>query len=451
VTFRARLTVVSAAAVAVAVVLASGVIYLAVRGQLRGQVDAALRSRLRAVTYQEPEPGILKINFPDVPIGGASGYAQLVNADGDSVRQPGARIRLPVTDRVRAVAAGTQPAFFQDAEVAGVHVRILTVHIGPELAVQLARPMDEVDRSLHQLGLILFLVGLGGVALAAGIGWLVTRASVAPVRRLTEATEHVITTGDLSERIEGRGSDEISRLAGSFNAMLEVLERSVTTQRQLVADASHELRTPLASIRTNIEVLSRGEGLEADERRRLLRDVVGQLEELTVLIADLVELARGTEPSLQMEDVRLDEVVEEALSHARRRFPGLRFNANLEATLVRGVPSRLERAVTNLVDNAAKWSPEGGEVEVALADGELLVRDHGPGIDQADLPFIFDRFYRSPSARGLPGSGLGLAIVRQVAESHGGRVTAEAADGGGARFRIRLPIERGVEPASAAP
>jgi two-component system, OmpR family, sensor histidine kinase MprB len=440
-TFRARLTLVSAAAVAVAVVLASGVIYLAVRGQLRGQVDAALRSRLRAVTYQESQPGILKINFPDVPIGGASGYAQLVNADGVSVRQPGARILLPVTDRVRAVAAGTQPAFFQDAEVAGLHVRILTVHIVPGLAVQLALPLDEVDRSLHQLGLILFLVGLGGVALAAGIGWLVTRASVAPVRRLTEATEHVIATGDLGERIQGRGSDEISRLAGSFNAMLEVLERSVATQRQLVADASHELRTPLASIRTNIEVLSRGQGLEPDDRRRLLHDVVGQLEELTVLIADLVELARGTEPNLQMQDVRLDEVVGRAVSHARRRFPGLRFVSTVEPTLVRGVPSRLERAVTNLVDNAAKWSPEGGEVDVVLAHGEVVVRDHGPGIEAADLPFIFDRFYRSPSARGLPGSGLGLAIVRQVAESHGGAVTAATAEGGGARFGIRLPVE----------
>jgi two-component system, OmpR family, sensor histidine kinase MprB len=438
-TFRARLTVVSAAAVAVAVVLASGIIYLAVRAQLRGQVDGALRSRLRAVSYQQG-PGTLRVIFPDLPLGGASGYAQLVDATGTVFHQQGAQIQLPVTPEVTAVAAGDQPEFLEDAVVTGLHVRILTAPIGTGLAVQLARPMDEVDRSLHRLGLILFLVGLGGVGLAAGTGWLITKASVAPVRRVTEATEHVIATGDLTQRIEARGSDEISRLATSFNAMLEVLERSVVTQRQLVADASHELRTPLASIRTNIEVLSVGDGLDQEERRRLIRDVVDQLGELTVLVADLVELARGGEPNPQAEDVRLDEVAERAVAQARRRYPSVRFEARLEPTLVGGVPSRLERAVANLLDNAAKWSALDGLVEVALDDGELAVRDHGPGIDPADLPFIFDRFYRSTSARGLPGSGLGLAIVRQVAESHGGGVTAEAAPGGGARFRLRLPV-----------
>jgi two-component system, OmpR family, sensor histidine kinase MprB len=439
VTFRARLTVVSAAAVAVAVVLASGVVYLAVRAQLRGQVDGALQSRLRAVSYEQG-PGSVRIIFPDLPLGGANGYAQLANADGVVVPQQGASIELPVTARVRAVAANEQPAFFQDAVVAGLHVRILTAHLGPGVAVQLARPLDEVDRSLHRLGLILILVGLGGVALAAGTGWLVTRASVTPVRRLTEATEHVIATGDLTQRIETRGSDEISRLATSFNAMLEVLERSVITQRQLVADASHELRTPLASIRTNIEVLSSGEGLQTEERRELMQDVVAQLAELTVLVADLVELARGSEPNSHEEDVRLDEVVQRAVHQAGRRFGGVRFASELEPTLVQGIPTRLERAVSNLLDNAAKWSSPGGAVEIHLKDGELKVRDHGPGIDQADLPFIFDRFYRSSSARGLPGSGLGLAIVRQVAESHGGVVTAEPAEGGGACFRMSLPV-----------
>jgi two-component system sensor histidine kinase MprB len=439
VTFRARLTLVSAAAVAVAVVLASGVIYLAVRAQLRGQVDGALRSRLRAVSYEQG-PRSVHIVFPDLPLGGASGYAQLASADGEVIPQQGARIELPVSSKVRAVATGSEPEFFADAVVAGLHVRILTAHLGPGLAVQLARPLDEVDRSLHRLGLILFLVSLGGVALAAGTGWLVTRASVAPVRRLTEATEHVIATGDLTQRIETQGSDEMSRLASSFNAMLEVLQRSLTTQRQLVADASHELRTPLASIRTNIEVLSTADGLMAEERRQLMQDVVAQLGELTVLVADLVELARGSEPNLHAEDVRLDEVADRAVRQAVRRFSGVRFTSELEATLVRGIPSRLERAVSNLLDNAAKWSAKGGAVEVRLKDGELLVRDHGPGIDQADLPFIFDRFYRSTSARGLPGSGLGLAIVRQVAESHGGSVAAESAADGGARFKMCLPV-----------
>jgi len=236
-----------------------------------------------------------------------------------------------------------------------------------------------------------------------------------------------------------QGSDELSRLAASFNTMLGVLEASLSTQRQLVADASHELRTPLTSIRTNIEVMSRSDGLSIEERRELLKDVIAQLEDLSVLVGDLVELARGSEPKLEPEDVRLDEVVERAVDVARRRSPGVLFTASLEPTMVRGVPSRLERAVGNLLDNGAKWSPPEQKVEVTLRGGELWVRDHGPGIDEADLPFVFDRFYRSPSARGLPGSGLGLAIVRQVAESHGGRVSAEPAPGGGALFRLSLP------------
>jgi two-component system, OmpR family, sensor histidine kinase MprB len=437
-TFRARLTLVSAAAVAVAVVLASGVIYLAVRAQLRGQVDGALRSRLRAVSYEQG-PTAVRIVFPDLPLGGASGFAQLATAEGSVIPQTGARIQLPVSQQVQTVAADEAPAFFQDAMVAGLHVRILTAHLGPGLAVQLARPLDEVDRSLHRLGLILVLVSLGGVAIAAGTGWLITRASVAPVRDLTEATEHVIATGDLTQRIEAKGTDEISRLANSFNAMLEVLERSVITQRQLVADASHELRTPLASIRTNLEVLSALDGLPPQERRQMMADVVSQLEELTVLVSDLVELARGSEPNQHPEDVRLDEIVERAVARSRQRFPSIHFATDLEPEVVRGVPSRLDRAVTNLLDNAAKWSSPHGAVDVHLRRGELTVRDHGPGIDRADLPFVFERFYRSASARGLPGSGLGLAIVRQVAESHGGAVTAEEADGGGAQFRLRLP------------
>ncbi|MBA3728460.1 MAG: HAMP domain-containing histidine kinase, partial [Actinobacteria bacterium] len=201
----------------------------------------------------------------------------------------------------------------------------------------------------------------------------------------------------------------------------------------------HELRTPLTSLRTNIEVLARGVGLASDERERLLADVVSQLEELTLLVADVVELARGTEQNTEPEDLRLDEIVERAVQRARTHAPGVAFRTDLEPTLVRGVPSRLDRALGNLLDNAAKWSPPGGEVEVGVFAGQVVIRDHGPGIDAADLPFVFERFYRAPSARGMPGSGLGLAIVRQVAESHGGRVTVERAESGGTLFRLQLP------------
>jgi two-component system sensor histidine kinase MprB len=220
--------------------------------------------------------------------------------------------------------------------------------------------------------------------------------------------------------------------------MLAALESSARSQRQLVTDASHELRTPLTSLRTNIEVLASERKLPPGERERLLTDVVDQLGEMTTLISELIELARGEQQTLEPEEVRLDLVASEAVERARRNRPAVTFTTDLQESTVQGVPSTIERAVANLLDNAAKWSPPNGDVEVAVRDGALSVRDHGPGIDEEDLPHVFDRFYRSPSARGRPGSGLGLAIVRQVAVAHGGEVVAEAADGGGTRMTLRL-------------
>jgi two-component system sensor histidine kinase MprB len=213
----------------------------------------------------------------------------------------------------------------------------------------------------------------------------------------------------------------------------------VEAQRQLVADASHELRTPLASLRTNIEVLQRAEDLPAADRADLLRDLVTQTDELTNLVADVVDLGRRGESQADFEDVRLDEVVRAGLERARRLAPQVVFAEKIEPWLVRGNPERLTRLVANLLDNAIKWSPPGATVEVALRDGELIVRDHGPGFAEDDIPLVFDRFYRADAARALPGSGLGLAIVRQVAEAHGGRATAENAAGGGALLRVTLP------------
>jgi two-component system sensor histidine kinase MprB len=220
--------------------------------------------------------------------------------------------------------------------------------------------------------------------------------------------------------------------------MLAALEDSARSQRRFVADASHELRTPLTSLRTNIEVLARADDMPADERERLLADVVEQLAEMSELVAELVALDRAQEDPDAREDVRLDLLAAEAVERARRNRPGVTFTTALEPSVVTGMPGSLERAIDNLLDNAAKWSPDGGEVEVSVRAGEVAVRDHGPGIDEQDLPYVFDRFYRAPSARGLAGSGLGLAIVRQVAESHGGEVTAERADGGGTLVRLRL-------------
>jgi two-component system sensor histidine kinase MprB len=443
VSFRARLTIAATAAVAVAIVLASCIAYVVVRHQLRGQVDDALESRLRAVSY-EVLPGAIRITFPGLPLGGASGHVQIVDADGDVTLPPGEAVALPVTDRARQAAssseAGRGMPFFEDQVVKGTHVRVLTAPVGGGLAVQVARPVDEVDRSLHRLGFILIVVTVSGVGLAAGLGALVARAAVAPVRRLTEATEHVTSTTDLTQRIEAGGRDELARLATSFNAMLEALATSLASQRQLVADASHELRTPLTSIRTNVEVLARGDELGDEQRKAVLKDVISEIDELTILISDLVELARGSEPEAVIEDVRLDDVVGRALDRARKHAPNLRFVSVLEPAVVRGVPARLDRAVSNLLDNAAKWSPADGLVEVTVKEGEVLVRDHGPGIDEEDLPYVFDRFYRARSARGKTGSGLGLAIVRQVAESHGGTASAERPEGGGTLIRLKLPI-----------
>jgi two-component system sensor histidine kinase MprB len=227
-------------------------------------------------------------------------------------------------------------------------------------------------------------------------------------------------------------------MAGSFNTMLAALQESQRAQRQLVADASHELRTPLTSLRTNIEVLARDRALPAGERERLLNDVVEQLGEMTTLIAELIELARGEQHPAETEDVRLDLLASEAVDRARRNRPGIVFKADVEQSVVHGVPTTIERALGNLIDNAAKWSPAGGEVEVVVRGSEVTVRDHGPGIDEQDLPYVFDRFYRAASARKMPGSGLGLAIVRQVAEAHGGEVRAERAQGGGTLMRLRL-------------
>jgi two-component system, OmpR family, sensor histidine kinase MprB len=469
--FRRRITLLAAAAVAVAVLLASALTYLLVAHQLRGQLDAQLRDRAHGVRFiasrlQEVPTGPQL--FPGAtgrnPFGGLSprpnqvrGYQQLVNSTGTVLLRSGsAQVTLPVSTRTRALAAHGGRSFFSDARVDGIHLRILAESVRPGVAVQFAEQLTEVDHLLSRLRLILLLLALGGIALAALLGRLVAGAVVLPVGRLTRAAEHVARTQDLSGRIEDEGrADEIGRLALSFNAMLDALERSmgaldasVHAQRQLVADASHELRTPVTSLRTNIEILQQAHDIDAGMRAQLFNEIVEQIEELTLLVNDLIDLARGEEPPADTEDVRLDVVVQEAVERARRRVPERVLETELSPTVLPGVPARLGRAVNNLIDNALKYSPAERPVEIRLTAGELTVRDHGPGISAADLPHIFDRFYRGAEARGRPGSGLGLAIVRQVVEQHGGSILAEAAPGGGTAMRLRLP---GAEPVPEEP
>jgi two-component system, OmpR family, sensor histidine kinase MprB len=374
----------------------------------------------------------------DQPLKGKTRYVQLI-IGGDVIAPAGAPPQLPADKQTRALAKAGEGAFYKDVTLDGVHTRVFTQAIEPGIAIQAAQVVDDTDEAIRRLGLILAALGAGGVALAGGLGMVVTRTATRPVRALSEAAEHVARTRDLSRRIEARGGDELSRLAETFNTMLGALERSMRSQRQLVSDASHELRTPLTSLRTNVELMASANGaLPDEERARMLGDVAGQLDELTGLVGDLVDLARDGEAEQQLEPVRLDLLVGEAIARAERLHPGREIRAELDETLVMGSPARLDRAVSNLLDNAEKWSPAGEPIEVRVAGGELTVRDHGPGFSGEDLPRVFDRFYRARSARGLPGSGLGLAIVRQVAEAHGGSVSAGNADGGGAQLQLTL-------------
>ena len=448
--FRRRQTLVTALAVAAAVAVASAIVYVVVRGELRGQVEDALRERAAFVTREplrietDRETGELVLRQGRGP-GLAPGevLVQAVGSGGEIARPDSDQVEFPVSEATLEAARGERSEFLVDETIAGTHVRMLTVSLGHGYALQLVRPLDEVDQLLDRIGLVMIFVALGGIGAAAILGALVARAALGPVRRLTREAEVVAETRDLAHRIDLRGRDELARLGGSFNTMLAALEESQRAQRQLVGDASHELRTPLTSLRTNIEVLARRPDLPEDKREALLSDLVGQLEELSLLVTNLVELASES-PELEPTEIQLDQLTQEAVNRAQRLAPQVRISANVQASVVRGVADRLERAIANLLDNAVKWSPEGGRIDVGVSGGEVTVRDHGPGIDERDLPYVFDRFYRAASARPLPGSGLGLSIVRQVAEEHDGTVMIEQPDGGGTLVRLALPA---VEPA----
>jgi two-component system sensor histidine kinase MprB len=441
VTLRARLTLASGLAVFVALALASAVIYLVVRNQELDSVNRSLNDRLNAISAAVP--AAVDFGSGQLPLSGSnfsvsSGYYQLVDGNGDVARPRGTEGTLPADAQTLAVARNQHGSYISDMTLDGIHMRVLTAYAGSGWAAQIERPLTETDHLLDRLLLVLGLVTAGGALLAGLLGRLAARATLAPVSRLTEAAEHVAATRDLASRIEAPGPDEIGRLGAAFNEMMAALAAATEAQRQLVADASHELRTPLTSLRTNVEVLAQGRLPEA-ERDRVLVDVRSQLVELTALVGDIIDLARGTETEADVADVRLDELAAAAVRRAERDRPAVRFVTDLQPTVVHGAPVRLDRAISNLIDNAAKWSPPGGVVEVVVHDGTVTVRDHGPGIPEADLPHVFDRFYRATTARGLPGSGLGLAIVRQVAGSHGGTVSATNAPGGGAELRLELP------------
>jgi two-component system sensor histidine kinase MprB len=383
-------------------------------------------------------------------VGDIGGYWQVVTDNGQVQHSSG----LPVTRSDMSVAARQQPTAIRDARFNGRHVRIATAPVQgyPGLAVQIALPLTEVDHQLGELAFAFVVLAAAGLGATVLLSWVAVRRVTRPVRTLTEAAEQIAETRDLTLRITAEGTDELGRLATSFNTMLDALERSLDAQRQLVTDASHELRTPLASLRTNVEVLNDIDRLTPAKRKAVLSGIVTQLDELTGLVADVVELARGEAPPGDHEDVAFDELVARAVERAERHWPAMSFRLETEPVTVRGVPSRLDRAVANMLDNAGKFSPPAAAIDVSLgADGVLTVADRGPGVPDDALPHVFDRFFRADEARAMPGSGLGLAIVEQVAEGHGGTITLANRPGGGAVACLTLPVLAPAEPPPPGP
>jgi two-component system sensor histidine kinase MprB len=422
---RLRLTLVAASVVAIVVAAASVTTYFVMRHELYSQVDSTISQHAGRI---QQDPSFALRGFG--PFNGDA--TTIVSTSGQHAGE------LPIDARVRKVAAGTANGFYRDTTIQGYSYREIVVPVPGLGAVVVGRNIDYLHHDLNRLRLILILVSLGGVLVAALAGALVSRATLAPVRRLTGAAERIAETGDPSERVPEGGRGELARLGTSFNTMLGALEDAIETQRRFVADASHELRTPLTSLQTNIEVLKQQERLDPVARQRLFDDLQREAHEMRDLIGGLLELARGDDSRLEKTTFRFDELVESVVERARSRFPDLAYDATLEPTTLTGSSDRLERAVWNLLENAGKWSMPGSSVEVTLSGGELRVRDHGPGIAAEDREHVFDRFYRAAAARSLPGSGLGLAIVREVAEAHGGTVVAEEAPGGGAILTLRL-------------
>ena len=474
---RRRLGVAGGGAVLVALAIASLVIYFAVRSNLNDQIDASLIQLAQGVAVKwsaanaQPPAGVpsakgaaagaalgRQVPAADSPIfaSDASGYFQVIPNFGTATKgqQPvtGAHKKsaprqsldgfVPAIGLDVVVARGLAPPYFRDVRYRGVAMRLYTTSLSSSSdgLVRTARPLTEANATIDRVRWLLLGLTLGGALAAALLGRLAANAVLRPVRSLAGAVREVSTTRDLNQRIVVSGRDEVASLAADFNAMLAALDESQQAQQQLIADASHELRTPLTAHRANIELLARSD-LSAQQRQRVLDAAVRSMERLSSLVGDLIRAARDGRSVDARESLALDELVASAVERAQNRAAGLRFESRLEPYRSVAARSRLERAVDNVLDNAIKWSPPGGAVEVRLVDGRLTVRDHGPGIAEADLPHIFDRFYRAAAARALPGSGLGLAIVKQTVDDHAGSVTVANADGGGALLTLRFDAD----------
>jgi two-component system sensor histidine kinase MprB len=445
---RTRFTVAVAAAVAAATLVITAVAFFVIRADLEGELRQELAGQAatvkRIVAHYDGHLPSGWVPPHSSRFAAATPYMQVVTEQGAVWAPAGDQGLLASSTAAEQVAAGSRGAYFADATVGGARAATLTTPLAPGFALQLAVPLGTADADVASVGATLAALSVAGVGLAALVGWAVARAGLAPVGRLAAVAEQVTATGDPGSRVEGDVAstpDELGRLATSFNTMLGALQRSLAAQRQLVSDASHELRTPLTSMRVNVELLAAHPDLSATERQEVLDRVVAQGAELGQLMTGITELARGEAQPAEFTEVKLHTAVSLGLAAVRRDWPGISFTEELDPCVVLGNAERIGSAVRNLLDNAAKFSPLGRPVEVRLLGGQLTVRDYGPGIEPADLPHVFDRFYRAPSARCVPGSGLGLSIVRQVAESHGGSIRAETPAGGGTTMRLCLPTE----------
>jgi two-component system sensor histidine kinase MprB len=451
-TLKARFILVAGGAVAAVALAITAVAFLAIRTDLQNQVRQEVAARADNVVREALQyHGHIPNGWvPPHSTGGFANltYTQVVTSAGEVWAPPGDSQLLAPGAAVINVAAGKEGSFYSFARINDVRAMVYTKQIGPGLAIQVAEAVTSTDQEVSSIGTMLAVLSVVGVLSATLLGWAVARAGLAPVARLAGVAEEVTLTGDPGRRVEVRRPDELGRLAMSFNAMLGALQRSLDAQRRLVSDASHELRTPLASLRINADLLLEHPEMPAAERTEILARVANQVEELSRLVVSVTDLARGEPLQKERSQIRFDAVASDALDAARRDWPKTEFDADLSDCTVDGSADRLRVAVKNLLDNAAKFGPPEGPIQVRLADGELTVRDHGPGIEADDLPFIFDRFYRATSSRAAPGAGLGLAVVHEIALGHGGTVTAEPAPGGGTLVRFSLPIRRQPDPSA---
>ena len=455
---RTRIALAGGLVVFLAVLAAALVIYPAADRDLHDQLDASLVSTVASAPKFAPN---LKQTMANDA--GDEPFAYTYTVGGTLIQFIGGMMTegmptqsfVPVTDQDMLVAKNAEGAAFQTVKYRGQSYRMYSAPFlgGAAVVVRVAVPESVALASLTRLRWLLAALVAGGALTAAAAGRLLAGRVLRPVRALTETVERVTETQDLTAHLDpagleavggrARSRDEIGRLARSFTAMMAALDTSVRTQRHLVADASHELRTPLTSLTTNLELLAEPGGLADPQAPALLGAAREQSGELKALVNDLVDLARYGETETHLEDLRLDLLAGQVAARAARRAPGLSFETAFEECFVRADPDAVERALGNLVDNAVKWSPPGGAVRIAVTAGPeaacFSVADEGPGIPEADLPFVFDRFYRSAEARSMPGSGLGLSIVRQIAQTHGGLVSAHPLDRG-LLMRLVMPL-----------